>query len=146
MSSSLYLLDTSVLLHTLRGKEQGKILEERFKLISNPQKPLISVVSIGEIRVIAATNKWGSEKLKAIERMISNVVVVPIFHQRVLDAYVDISMYLRSHETGAKVPGQNDLWIAACASATAAHLLTTDEDFSYMIPGRISGTVVTFNL
>ena len=38
--------------------------------------------------------------------------------------------------------GDNDLWIAATAAATAAHLITTDADFDPLHPAYIRRTVV----
>ena len=29
---------------------------------------------------------------------------------------------------------QNDIWIAACAAAYDAHLITTDDDFDHLVP------------
>jgi tRNA(fMet)-specific endonuclease VapC len=38
--------------------------------------------------------------------------------------------------------GKNDLWIAACAQAAGATLLTTDNDFSHLIPEYLDGEVI----
>lgn len=38
--------------------------------------------------------------------------------------------------------GKNDLWIAACAKAASATLLTTDKDFSHLIPEYLDGEIV----
>ena len=38
--------------------------------------------------------------------------------------------------------GKNDLWIAACAKATGAILLTTDNDFTHLIPDHLDGEVI----
>jgi len=38
--------------------------------------------------------------------------------------------------------GKNDLWIAACAKAAGATLLTTDNDFTHLIPDHLDGEVI----
>jgi predicted nucleic acid-binding protein len=38
--------------------------------------------------------------------------------------------------------GKNDLWIAACARAAGAWLLTTDADFSHLIPQHLNGEII----
>lgn len=38
--------------------------------------------------------------------------------------------------------GKNDLWIAACAKAAGATLLTTDNDFTHLIPGHLDVEVI----
>lgn len=43
-----------------------------------------------------------------------------------------IDLYSHEHPDGARNMGKNDLWIAACAKAAGATLLTTDKDFSHL--------------
>jgi hypothetical protein len=38
--------------------------------------------------------------------------------------------------------GKNDLWIAACAAAADAFLLSTDDDFEHLIPDQVRGDVI----
>ena len=42
----------------------------------------------------------------------------------------------------ARKLGQNDMWIAACAAAFGAHLVTTDRDVDHLTPEFIERTKV----
>ena len=65
-------------------------------------------------------------------------MTVDINVAEVIDAYVEIDVYSQQHPDGARNMGKNDLWIAACAKASGATLLTTDKDFDHLTPGMIS--------
>lgn len=56
----------------------------------------------------------------------------------VIEAYVEIDIYSLQHPDGARNMGKNDLWIAACAKASGATLLTTDTDFDHLNPGLLA--------
>lgn len=129
MSEPLYLLDTSALLNVLRGKDLGKRINETFGLTELKNRPLISVVTHGEIWVLATRNNWGDEKRRALEHTLDHMVTVDLNHPDIIGAYVEADLITRRHPEGARNIGKNDLWIAACAKAAGAELITTDKDF-----------------
>jgi tRNA(fMet)-specific endonuclease VapC len=55
----------------------------------------------------------------------------------VLNVYAQIDTYL---VRAGKAVEQNDIWIAATAIATGAHLLTTDKDFDPLYPAYLDRT------
>lgn len=142
MSQRIYLLDTSVILPLVRGNALGRHIEQRFGLKSAAQRPFVSVVSLGEVRVLAKRNDWGDAKLRVLSNALDNLVVVDINHPSVLDAYVELDLVSQNHPDGARNMGKNDLWIAACAKAAGATLLTTDNDFTHLIPDHLDGEVI----
>lgn len=142
MSQRIYLLDTSVILPLVRGNALGKHLDQRFGLQASAQRPFVSVVSLGEVRVLAKRNDWGEAKLRSLSNAFDNLVVVDINHPAVIDAYVELDLVSQSHPDGARNMGKNDLWIAACAKAAGATLLTTDNDFTHLIPDHLDGEVI----
>lgn len=142
MSQPIYLLDTSVILSLVRGNEVGRHIDSHFGLRAAPQRPLVSVVSLGEARVLATRNNWGIAKRRVLSDAFDNLVVVDISHSSVIDAYVILDLASQSHPGGARNMGKNDLWIAACAKATGAILLTTDNDFTHLIPGQLDGHII----
>lgn len=142
MSQRIYLLDTSVILPLVRGNALGRHIDQRFGLQSSAQRPFVSVVSLGEVRVLAKRNDWGAAKLRSLSNALDNLVVVDINHPAVIDAYVALDLVSQSHPDGARNMGKNDLWIAACAMAAGAILLTTDNDFSHLIPDHLDGEVI----
>lgn len=134
MTEPLYLLDTNILLALLRGNELGRRIESRFGLTQAKQKPLISVVTCGEIRVLAARNEWGTAKTNALESALANLVVIDLNHPVILEAYVRLDLLSLRNPSGIRQMGKNDLWIAACSVAAGATLLTTDRDFEHLTP------------
>jgi predicted nucleic acid-binding protein len=113
-----------------------------YDLINCQPRPLVSVVSLAEVRVLAEVNHWGEHKRQALEKTLQSLVVVDIHHPLVIYAYVRIDLHARQHPKGARHMGKNDLWIAACAAAADAFLLSTDDDFGHLIPGQVRGDVI----
>ena len=127
-ATQLFLLDTSVIIHLVRGTEVCQRILRSYELIHCQPRPLVCVVSLAEVRVLAAVNHWGERKRQALERTLQSLVVVDI--------------HARQHPMGARHMGKNDLWIAACAAAADAFLLSTDDDFEHLIPDQVRGDVI----
>ncbi len=125
------LLDTNVLLHLVRGKEVGERIDRMFGLRARAEKPLISIVTVGECHAFAAYRGWGAEKKAALDALLHELVIVDINNGTVLRAYADIDAFLKK---SGKTVGNNDVWIAATANAAGAVLLTTDKDFEPLDP------------
>lgn len=142
MSQRIHLLDTSVILPLVRGNSLGKYIDQRFGLQASAQRPFVSVVSLGEVHVLAKRNDWGDAKLRSLSNALAQLVVVDIDHSAVINAYVDLDLVSQSHPEGARNLGKNDLWIAACAKAAGATLLMTDNDFSHLIPDHLDGEII----
>lgn len=132
MSERPFLLDTNIILTLIRGNALATFIDGKFGLSASTVRPMISVVTHGEVRVLAGRNRWGDRKLAALQNALDNVVTIPLNHIDVLDAYVEIDLYSQGHSDGARNMGKNDLWIAACAKAAGATLLTTDRDFTHL--------------
>ena len=132
--SRIYLLDTSVILHLVRGNSLGEHLANTFALRDLVYRPFVSVVSHGELRVMADRNSWGAKKLDALEHALNNLVTLDLNDRAIIDGYVEVSRVSRSVSGGARNLSDNDLWIAACAKAAGAVLLTTDKDFLHLNP------------
>ena len=130
----VYLLDTSILLHLVRGKDLGKHLTSTFGLLDLVYRPLVSIVSHGELQVIADRHGWGAEKRKALRTTLSNLVTIDLDDQSIIEAYVEVSRTSQQHPGGARTLSDNDKWIAASAKAAQAILLTTDRDFLHLHP------------
>ena len=132
--SGPYLLDTNVVLALVRGKALGAFIDSTFGLRAAKCRPAISVVTHGEVRVLASRNGWGEAKLTALQGALDALVTVDVNVAEVIDAYVEIDLSSQQHPSGARNMGKNDLWIAACAKASGATLLTTDKDFDHLHP------------
>ncbi len=74
MSQRVYLLDTSVILPLVRGNALGKHIDQRFGLRASAQRPFVSVVSLGEVRVLVKRNDWGEAKLRALSNALDSLL------------------------------------------------------------------------
>jgi len=132
----LLLLDTNILLHLVRENRLGRSIESRFRLQSRAERPLISIISLGEILAFVKRWNWGLSKTSALENLLRYLVVLEI-SEETLEHYAEIDFFLR--RAGRPVQ-QNDMWIAATAAASGAHLLTTDKDFDPLYPAYLDRT------
>lgn len=128
------LLDTGPALILARGREAARRLDGMYALTARREVPLLSIVSVGELLLIARSNGWGADKQKRLRELLENLVIVDIRSQPVVDAYAELGAFARK---GGQAIGQNDLWIAATARATGATLLTFDRDFDFLHPAHI---------
>lgn len=134
MSELVYLLDTNVVLHLVRGNDLGKYLARTFGLLDAVRRPFVSIVTHGELRVIADANDWGEKKREALSNALENLVTIDLNHEQVLRNYAVVSLACRQNPGGARAISNNDTWIAATAKAAGAVLLTTDRDFLHLTP------------
>lgn len=142
MSSGRYLLDTTVVLALVRGRELGAHIESTYKLREALARPFVCVVSHAEAQVIARRNGWGESRLEARATTLSNLVTVDIRSGPMVDAYVAIELASQAHPAGSRNMGKNDLWIAAAAKVARATLLTRDDDFGHLAEEQVAVEVI----
>jgi tRNA(fMet)-specific endonuclease VapC len=124
--SRLLLLDTNIVIHLTRGSSVGQAIDERFQLRARADRPLLSVVSLGEALAFAQLRNWGQRSTEILRSLLRELVIFDIRSQAVLDRYAQIASFLKRN---GRTVGDNDVWIAACTAAADATLLTTDRDF-----------------
>lgn len=129
-----YLLDTNILVAYIRAGQLGEHIERTYRLSALAYKPLISVVTVGEILSLAGKFGWGEQKIFAMNRLLQELIRVDVNDDRVLEAYAELDDFARTHQT----VGKNDIWIAATAKVTGAVLLTTDRHFDQFHPAHIN--------
>jgi tRNA(fMet)-specific endonuclease VapC len=127
--AGLVILDTNVLVHLIRQNDLGKQIDAEYSLSDRPERPLISVVTIGEALSLVRKFNWGGTKKHALTELLNNLIVVDINRQAILERYAEIDHF---SESNGRRMGQNDVWIAATAAATRAWLITTDKDFDHL--------------
>lgn len=132
--NDLLILDTTILVHWVRQDRTGQHLKNNYPLDQRAEKPLFSTISEGEIVGLAKCWKWGEQKLKSLASLIDELVRVEASLPEVIEEYS--GLYFEDQRLG-KNTGENDLWIAACAKATGAILLTCDKDFLWLSPSLI---------
>ena len=123
------LLDTNVLIHGVRrGLTWQKIKAVCDPLIRLP-KPVVCIVSHGELRSFAERNDWGADKRDYASWLLTYFDVFDINKPTVIAAYALLDKV--SRQAGVTM-GKNDLWIAATAHDYGAVIVTTDKDFDHL--------------
>jgi tRNA(fMet)-specific endonuclease VapC len=131
-----YLLDTNILILYLR--KQARLIDETYNPLASPNIPLVSVVTIGELRSFALQNQWGAKRLADLDVFVNQLAIVDINVEPLINLYAQIDAFsngkltTRALGNSARNMGKNDLWIAATASYLDATLLTTDDDFTHL--------------
>lgn len=134
----IYVLDTNILLHTLRDSPLFLRIDRLFSPYSSQHEAIISTVCIGELYSLAKRNRWGNAKMLKVRAILKKVRVIPVEGEPLMEEYADIDAFSqRNHPTmqlsgSARKMSKNDLWIAATASVFEATLLTTDSDFDHL--------------
>jgi tRNA(fMet)-specific endonuclease VapC len=122
----LVLLDTTVVLHVIRQTAHGKFVLEEQELAHRSERPLISVVTVGEVLAMGIRRGWEPKKRNRMSDVLSNLVQVDIGASAVLQEFAELDTYAKKKGRGIS---DNDLWIAACARVADATLITDDKDF-----------------
>ena len=134
----ILLLDTNILLHLIRQDATGKRIMRDYQIYSSAHRPVISEVSIGELKSLATQRQWGQKLQDDMLDLLNSFTVMPIGFPDVYDLYAEIDAFSQAkypHQIAnftARNMGKNDLWIAATASVLGAKLLTTDADFEHL--------------
>jgi tRNA(fMet)-specific endonuclease VapC len=68
--SGLVLLDTNILVHLLRASSLGKRVAEVHGLLSKGHRPLVSVVTVGELLAFAKKRAWGAQKVSRLHELL----------------------------------------------------------------------------
>lgn len=126
------LFDTGIVLNIVRNAQARAIVNP-----SNEDE-YISIVTVGEIRSIGYRNGWGDRKIDLLEELLSQLIILDIRNETLIDRYVQIDAYSQGkHKSvkstfSAKNMGKNDLWIAATASFLEVPVHTVDNDFDHL--------------
>ena len=126
-----YLLDTNILVHFVRADAVWDRIRERYGLLAADPRPILSVVTAGELRSLAIQNRWGERKLDQMAFALVHFDQIPILQGELIAAYAVIDSTMAGRGI---LMGKNDLWIAATTVITGARLLTTDTDFDPLSP------------
>ena len=131
-SLPLYVLDTGILVYLIRQNALGQHVELTYGLSGQPLRPLVCIVTHGELLSLARQRNWAEAKRRRLTELLENLVTVDISRPDVLTAYAELDVASQRHSDGARNMGKNDLWIAAVARVVDGTLLTTDRDFDHL--------------
>lgn len=137
---TLVLLDTNVVIELARDQAAGKAILADLDLLARPERPLTSIVSLGEALALAEQWGWGEEKAGHLRQIFGELVILDLSFGKTPERYGRISAYCRAKGLGI---GENDRWIAAGAAEAGAHLVTMDKDFDPLDPVFVAHTLLT---
>jgi len=146
-----YILDTNIILAYVRKSALVKIIDEKYAPLSNEHIPIISVVTIGEIKSLGIQSQWGIRKLELLEHLLNKFIVADINVESIIERYAEIDAFSQGKlanklsNFSARNMGKNDLWIAATSSVLKAKLLTTDKDFEHLDQEFIDLELIEYN-
>lgn len=135
-------LDTSALLHIIRGNTTGRAIHDFVDTFVTPQL-IVSVVTIAEVESFMVQKKWGEVKRESMHQLLEKCIVIDIekHNETLRKSYVHIDAYSKRKQEGpggklmdgsSKNMGKNDLWIAATTHALKSTLLSTDGHFDHL--------------
>jgi tRNA(fMet)-specific endonuclease VapC len=122
----LYVLDTSILVHGVRRDAVWQRIQARFDLFVIEPRPVLCVVSVGELWSLAYQRDWGRAKRDQLDYLIGYFRRMSIDTPTVIEQYALIDSY---YQRRGRSLGKNDAWIAAVTADLGGHLLTCDRDF-----------------
>jgi predicted nucleic acid-binding protein len=130
----LYLLDTNILVHLVRGDRTGEEIKAKYTPFTKDPKPLICAVTEGELRSLSLQFSWGPLKMNKMSFALDYFGRVPIESKDMMEAYAVIDFFSKSQRIKM---GKNDVWIASAAYTSGARLATTDDDFDHIAPAFV---------
>jgi predicted nucleic acid-binding protein len=151
---SRYVLDTGIVLGCLRGAVYAQHVMDVYQPFSASNLAVQSIVTFAELDAMGFRLKWGEPRCAKLHDLMRKIPQQDINHPAIIRQYVEIDAYRHNGHPSKSLPqgksafslGDNDLWIAATATAIGAILLTTDKDFIplndvflqviYVDPGR----------
>jgi tRNA(fMet)-specific endonuclease VapC len=136
-SRKQFLLDTNILVQLVRANRLGEAIDSRFQLTASLERPLVCVVTVGELLALVKKLSWGPSKIRLLEGLLQQFTLLDINSEEVLSTYAELDFFLQ--KSGKSVE-QNDIWIAATTIVARAHLLTTDKDFDPLYPSHLDRT------
>ena len=138
--ANAYLLDTNVLVHIIREDSLGIRIRSDYAPLMIDPRPLICVVTEGELRSLAYRWNWSTRKREQMRFLLDYFDRAPL-DTPVAKAYAVLDAH--SEATGHPT-GKNDVWIAATAHVTGRRLLTTDRDFDHLDPRFLHRDCISF--
>jgi tRNA(fMet)-specific endonuclease VapC len=88
-----FLFDTNILLFYIRENNKASVIDSTYNPFGDGNTPILSVVSVGEIKSIALRNGWGKKKLDQLKELMSLFVITDINADDVLDMYAEIDAF-----------------------------------------------------
>ena len=99
-----YIFDTNVLLLYIRKDPFVNIIDEKFNPFDFPNRAILSVVSIGEIKALALKNGWGKRRLELLNQSLNEFIIADINVKRIIEMYAQIDAFSQNKITDRPLP------------------------------------------
>ena len=129
MAAPHYLLDTNIIFHWSFSTPLGEHVRSFYHLDDPVVRPMISIITHAEFYARANFLGWGEDRLGLLAHVLDSLVPIDINQPEVFGSYIDLYQIARKAGQSKDEKNQNDLWVASCAIANKATLITTDKDF-----------------
>ena len=70
-----FLFDTNILLFYIRENAIASFIDNTYNPFGEDNTPVLSIVSVGEIKSIALRNGWGSTKLTKLKELMALFII-----------------------------------------------------------------------
>ena len=117
------LLDTNILVISLRAGAPSRQLEAQLGLRTRAVQGLISIITVGEAMAFARKRNWGQDRRAELDELVRTLVTIDINAPEIVEAYAEIDHYSEKVVKPAHPMGQNDMWIAATAHVLDCELV-----------------------
>ncbi len=121
MTEPVAVVDTDVASALFRHQYLGRPLDTALSATVHRYRPLISVITMGEARYGMTKGKWGAERARRLIELYHRTFVVLPVDEQVADEYGRLRA---ATEAVGRPVADNDLWIAATATAVDVALVT----------------------
>ena len=91
-----YILDTNILVHYVRQDHTWTHISSHYSIFNIDPTPVISVVSIGEIRSLASRLNWQADRRSHMNFIVDHVVRITIAADDIYNGYAAIETFSRS--------------------------------------------------
>lgn len=85
-----YILDTNIILNYVRKSAISAYVDEHYEPLSIRHRPIVSVVSVGEIKSIGIRNRWGVRKFELLNELLNEFVIADINVESIVNRYAEI--------------------------------------------------------
>ena len=83
-------LDTNILVHLIRASLVGRNVNDQLSLSSRGDRPIISVITVGEIRALARKSGWGATKMESLNQLVRQMVIVHFHQGEIIQKYAEL--------------------------------------------------------
>ena len=92
---TLFCLDTNILVHCVREDATWTEIREEYQLLLIEPTPVISIVTVGELRSLARQWRWGNVKLDRMEFALGYFRIMPVESPVIVDIYAEIDSHFQ---------------------------------------------------